>query len=90
MICDRCSRDSLSGSKITINDKIYLCDSCFEKLNMFLSKNDYEYIRDSLTRTGYENDIEPHDDEQYFILNTYGNRVAVEFVDGEFDKITEA
>ena len=61
------------------------------KVETLLNKTDYEWIRDALTRVGYENDIEPHDDAHYFVLNTYGNKVAVEFDNaGEFNKITEA
>ncbi len=93
--CDRCGEkfESENGGCININEhKIYnLCDGCLFKVETLLNKTDYEWIRDALTRVGYENDIEPHDDAHYFVLNTYGNKVAVEFDNaGEFNKITEA
>lgn len=95
MICERCGmeyEESWGGEiKIDEDNPVHLCGSCLFKIKTLLQKTDYEWIRDSLTRTGYENDIETYDDDNYFILSTYGNRVAVEFDDrGEFYKITEA
>jgi DNA-directed RNA polymerase subunit RPC12/RpoP len=98
-VCERCGAEYKEatendwGGTISINggDPIHLCGSCLFKVHTLLQKTDYEWIRDALTRTGYDKDIEAHDDENYFILNTYGNRVAVEFdSSGEFNLITEA
>lgn len=98
-VCKRCGcefNDSMMndwGGTVSINgnDPITLCGSCLFKIQSVLNKTDYEYARDMMTRTGYDKDIEPYDDENYFVLSAYGNRVAVEFDDhGEFYKITEA
>lgn len=96
-VCDRCKKPIEAKKNIviddcvTVPDTIYLCDECLFKLVTFLSTTDYEYVKKILTRVGYEKDIDPHDDEHYFILSAYGNKVAVEFNDsGEFEKITEA
>lgn len=95
-VCERCNKP-LQAKKnividdcITVPDTIYLCDECLWKLNMFLNTTEYEYIKSILTKVGYENDIEPHDDQHYLVLSTYGNEVALEFnEDGEFERITE-
>jgi DNA-directed RNA polymerase subunit RPC12/RpoP len=93
--CSRCGNEFTSdwGGCVRINEKelIELCGSCMFKVQTLLKKTDYEWIRDALTRTGYDNDIESHDEDHYFVLSAYGNKVAVEFdEDGEFAKITEA
>lgn len=95
--CERCKKliqDSVRveyDDGITAPDTFDLCYECAAKLNMFLHTTDYEYVRNILTRVGYEKDIEAHDDKNYFVLSTYGSRVAVEFnKNGEFRKISEA
>ena len=96
-ICARCKKNIQDGAcvrysdGITAPDTFNLCDECAAKFNMFLNTTDYEYVRNILTRVGYEKDIEAHDDKNYFVLSTYGSRVAVEFnKNGEFRKISEA
>lgn len=96
--CDRCGREyeyygeDVGEDLIKVGGEyVRLCESCMFKIATLLKKTDYEWIRDALTRVGYENDIIPHDDKHYFVLNAYGNKIAVEFDRaGEFEKITEA
>jgi len=93
--CKRCGNkfDSDWGGCLRLNERelFDLCGACMFKVKTLLEKTDYEWIRDALTRTGYEKDIEAHDDGHYLVLNAYGNKVAIEFDRaGEFNKITEA
>ena len=95
-VCERCNKPLQAKNNITIDDcisvatKVYLCDECLQKTVTFLNSTDYEYIKNILTKVGYENDIEAHDDKHYLVLSTYGNEVAIEFDDdGKFERITE-
>lgn len=93
MICERCGMEYVWGGDVKINDEnpVHVCGSCLFKIQTLLQKTDYEWIRDALTKTGYESDIESYDEDNYFVLSSYGNKVAVEFDEcGEFARITEA
>ena len=97
-VCSRCNieYDEKSGINIDVTNEddvdhhICLCSLCVHKLKTFLTKNDYECLKDMLIKPGYEKDVDFDDDDEVIILSTYGNKVAIEFEGGEFLKITEA